>query len=54
MTKEKIQDRIQTLETEREQLKANLLAYEGAIQDCKHWLVQLSDESKQLEDKPKK
>lgn len=41
MTKEEIQDRIKTLETEREQLRATLLAYDGALQESKHWLEQL-------------
>jgi len=41
MNKEKIQDRIKTLETEREQLRQTLVAYEGAIQDCQHWLREL-------------
>lgn len=40
MTKEQIQDRITKLETERDQLKTTLIAYEGAIQDCKYWLQQ--------------
>jgi site-specific recombinase XerD len=41
MTKEQIQERIKTLETEREQVRSTLLAYEGALQDCKYWLEQL-------------
>lgn len=47
MTKEQIQDRIKTLETEREQMKTTFAAYEGAIQDCKHWLEQV--EAKPIE-----
>lgn len=45
MDKTQVQDRIKQLETEREQVKATLLAYEGAIQDCNYWLSQM--------DKPK-
>lgn len=41
MTKEKLEERIKLLETERDATKASLMAYEGAIQDCKHWLTQL-------------
>lgn len=44
MTKDQIQDRITTLETERnqfiEQAKANIAAMDGAIQDCKYWSEQ--------------
>ncbi len=42
MTKEKLEDRIKQLETEREQLKTTLIAYEGALQDCKYWLDELT------------
>jgi len=45
MTKEKIQERLKTLENEREQMKTTLIAYEGAIQDCKYWLEQLEEKS---------
>jgi len=41
MNKEQIEDRLKTLTSEREQLKNNLIAYEGAMQDCKYWLEQL-------------
>ena len=41
MTKEQIQARLKQLETEREQLRVNLMAYEGAIQDCNYWLQEL-------------
>ena len=41
MTKEQVLERIKTLETEREQLKATLLAYDGALQESRHWLEQL-------------
>lgn len=45
MDKTKIQERIKTLETERDQLRNNLVAYEGAIQDCKYWLEQMETPS---------
>lgn len=45
MTKEKIQERLKTLENEREQMKTTLIAYEGAIQDCKYWLEQMETPS---------
>ena len=41
MTKDKLLERIKQLETEREQVKATLLAYEGALQDCQYWLSTL-------------
>lgn len=43
MTKDKLEARIKQLETEREQVKATLLAYEGALQDCNYWLKELND-----------
>lgn len=42
MTKEQVQARLEQLQTEREQVKASLAAYEGAIQDCNYWLQQLT------------
>lgn len=41
MNREKLEERIKTLETERDQMRTNLVAYDGAIQDCKYWLSQL-------------
>jgi len=38
LTKEKIEQRLAKLKAEREQLLANLNAYNGAIQDCEYWL----------------
>lgn len=50
MTKEQIQDRITTLEADKnkfvEQAKAQLSAFDGAIQDCKYWLEQIEPETK--------
>lgn len=44
MNREKLEERIKTLETEREQVRTTLIVYEGAIQDCKHWLSELEKE----------
>lgn len=41
MTLDKLQKRITQLNQERDQLKANLIAYDGAIQDCNYWLSEL-------------
>lgn len=41
MNKEQLHERIKLLEAEREQVKATMLAYEGALQDCHYWLEQL-------------
>lgn len=47
MNKEQIQNRLDLLEKEREQLKATVLAYEGAIQESKHWLEELDKTKKE-------
>lgn len=41
MTKEQILERIKELETNRESMKGNFIAIEGAIQDCNYWMEQL-------------
>jgi hypothetical protein len=41
ITKDAIEQRIATLLAEREQLVANVLAHDGAIQDCRWFLEQL-------------
>ncbi len=46
MTKEQLINRIQTLETERENLKGTVMVYDGAIQDCQYWLSQLAKEER--------
>lgn len=51
MNKEQIEARIKLYEDEREKIKTTLIAYEGAIQDCNHWLTELD---KSAEDKKKK
>ena len=38
MTKEALEERLQLLQKELEQVRANLFAYDGAIQECKYWL----------------
>jgi len=44
LTKEMIEQRLAKLKAEREQLIANLNAYNGAIQDCEYWLSVLDKE----------
>lgn len=51
MNKELIQERIKLLEQEREQARNTLIAYEGAIQDCKYWLEQVESKSIEKDDK---
>ena len=38
ITKEKIQERLQTLKTNVEQLQGHINALGGAVQDCEYWL----------------
>lgn len=38
-----LEERIKLLETEREQVRATFLAYEGALQEAKHWLKQVEE-----------
>lgn len=52
MTKEQVQTRLAQLTTEREQLRASLAAYEGAIQDCNYWLQQLETPQPSVEVQP--
>jgi septal ring factor EnvC (AmiA/AmiB activator) len=58
MTKKELEERLAKLHSEQElvrknliQLQANLNAYEGAIQECEHWLSQLDIEETPLEKK---
>lgn len=44
MTEELIKKRIEELMAQAEQLRANLNAIGGAIQDCEYWLEQLKKE----------
>jgi prefoldin subunit 5 len=41
ITREAIEARLQQLQQEATEIRANLNAYEGAIQDCQYWLAQL-------------
>jgi len=43
ITREMVLERLAKLKAEREQLIANLNAYNGAIQDCEYWLSVLED-----------
>ncbi len=38
ITRDDIEAHRKQLEAERDQLQANLYAYNGAIQNCEHWL----------------
>ncbi len=49
ITREAIEKRLADLRAQREQVQANLVqlqanmnAYDGAIQDCEHWLSQIN------------
>jgi len=42
MNEKTIKERIATLESQRAQAVSNVHAVEGAIQDCKFWLEQIS------------
>ncbi len=39
MTPELLRERIAKLKNEREELVHQLIAYDGAIQDCEYWLA---------------
>lgn len=43
MTKEQVLERIKELEASREQLRATLVAHEGALQDCQWWLKKFEE-----------
>lgn len=53
MTKEQLEDRIKTLTQDRDNLKATIIAYEGAIQDCMFWIQEI-DKPKEEVTKAKK
>ena len=48
ITREMIEARLKELQEGAEQMRANLNAYEGAIQDCKYWLEQLTAEDEKV------
>jgi hypothetical protein len=41
MTEKQINDRIAELTTQQKNMEVNLIAIQGAIQDCQWWLTQL-------------
>ncbi len=41
ITREQTEARLAQLKTERDAAIANINAYNGAIQDCEHWLSQM-------------
>lgn len=43
MTEKQIKDRIIDLTAQGKQMEVNLVAIQGAIQDCQWWLTQLPD-----------
>jgi hypothetical protein len=43
MTEEQIHNRIRDLNAQSQQLRGNLNAVDGAIQDCQYWLKQIED-----------
>lgn len=48
ITRAVIEARLEQLRAEVEQIRANLHAYEGAIQDCEYWLgVLTADEAEE-------
>ena len=51
MNKESIEERIKTLEEQSENLKANMFAVQGALQDCRYWLEQHELPKKEKKDK---
>jgi hypothetical protein len=52
MTQDKIKERIQQLEQERERVRATLMAYEGALQEANFWLQNLEKENNGGEPEP--
>ena len=52
ITREQIVRRKDQLIRAREELQANLQAYNGAIQDCDYWLGVVEEDYKEGEDNP--
>lgn len=50
ITKEKIQERLQTLKTNVDQLQGHINALGGAVQDCEYWLDVLSQPEQEVND----
>ena len=43
MNKEALEERIESLREDHETTKANMIAIDGAIQDCEYWLAVLAE-----------
>jgi hypothetical protein len=43
ITREQVLARLDLLKSQIEELKANIQAYDGAMQDCQYWLTQLDE-----------
>ena len=43
MTEEILKKRLESLEAQRRQMEANLNAIAGALQECQHWLNQITE-----------
>jgi len=52
MTEQQVKDRITELTNQAKQMEVNLVAIQGAIQDCQWWLTQLESKDAQEVDKP--
>ena len=49
MTRKDVEARIELLKKERETLMANVMIYNGAIQDCEFWIAQFDAQEKSNE-----
>jgi len=43
MTEQQVKDRITELANQAKQMEVNLIAVQGAIQDCQFWLSQMEN-----------
>ena len=50
MNREAIQERIESLRQDHEVAKSNMIAIDGAIQDCDYWLAVLAEAESQAEE----
>lgn len=51
MTRQAIEERIKELESQADQLRANLNAITGAIHDCQYWLSQIVEAAQHVEER---
>lgn len=51
MNKDQVEKRLEELKTNHEQLKNNLIATAGAIQDCEYWLSEFEKDNKPSKEK---